>query len=62
MTDSTDTVTDTATDPAGAPLPALRIAFSPCPNDTFVFHAWVHGLVPELVEQRLREKGLTRKA
>lgn len=24
----------------------LRIAFSPCPNDTFVFHAWVHGLVP----------------
>ncbi len=22
------------------------IAFSPCPNDTFVFHAWVHGLVP----------------
>lgn len=29
----------------------LRIAFSPCPNDTFVFHAWVHGLLegaPEL--------------
>jgi 1,4-dihydroxy-6-naphthoate synthase len=25
---------------------ALSIAFSPCPNDTFVFHAWVHGLVP----------------
>jgi 1,4-dihydroxy-6-naphthoate synthase len=24
----------------------LNIAFSPCPNDTFVFHAWVHGLVP----------------
>jgi len=24
----------------------LRIAFSPCPNDTFVFHALVHGLVP----------------
>lgn len=22
------------------------IAFSPCPNDTFVFHALVHGLVP----------------
>jgi len=22
------------------------LAFSPCPNDTFVFHAWVHGLVP----------------
>ncbi len=24
----------------------LRIAHSPCPNDTFVFHAWTHGLVP----------------
>jgi 1,4-dihydroxy-6-naphthoate synthase len=24
----------------------LRIAYSPCPNDTFVFHAWAHGLVP----------------
>ncbi|BCB81130.1 1,4-dihydroxy-6-naphthoate synthase [Phytohabitans flavus] len=25
---------------------ALSLAFSPCPNDTFVFHALVHGLVP----------------
>jgi 1,4-dihydroxy-6-naphthoate synthase len=25
---------------------ALSIAFSPCPNDTFVFHALVHGLIP----------------
>ncbi|SCB81869.1 1,4-dihydroxy-6-naphthoate synthase [Fictibacillus enclensis] len=24
----------------------MNIAFSPCPNDTFVFHALVHGLVP----------------
>jgi len=24
----------------------LKIAISPCPNDTFVFHAWVHGLIP----------------
>lgn len=24
----------------------LDLAISPCPNDTFVFHAWVHGLVP----------------
>jgi 1,4-dihydroxy-6-naphthoate synthase len=24
----------------------LRIAYSPCPNDTFVFHAWAHNLVP----------------
>lgn len=33
-----------STDPdAGRPL---QIAFSPCPNDTFVFDAWVHGRVP----------------
>jgi 5,8-dihydroxy-2-naphthoate synthase len=25
---------------------ALHLAISPCPNDTFVFHALVHGLVP----------------
>ncbi len=25
---------------------SLRLAFSPCPNDTFIFHAWVTGLVP----------------
>ncbi|KOG63548.1 1,4-dihydroxy-6-naphthoate synthase [Streptomyces griseoflavus] len=24
----------------------LKIAYSPCPNDTFVFHAWAHGKVP----------------
>lgn len=24
----------------------LRVTYSPCPNDTFVFHAWTHGLVP----------------
>ncbi|MBA0053151.1 1,4-dihydroxy-6-naphthoate synthase [Streptomyces sp. AJS327] len=24
----------------------LSVAFSPCPNDTFVFDAWVHGRVP----------------
>lgn len=23
----------------------MRLAFSPCPNDTFIFHAWVHGLI-----------------
>lgn len=28
---------------AGGPV---SLAFSPCPNDTFVFHALVHGLVP----------------
>ncbi|WP_209809840.1 1,4-dihydroxy-6-naphthoate synthase [Ammoniphilus resinae] len=25
----------------------MSIAFSPCPNDTFVFHAWAHGLIPD---------------
>jgi 1,4-dihydroxy-6-naphthoate synthase len=24
----------------------LSIGFSPCPNDTFIFHALVHGLIP----------------
>lgn len=24
----------------------MRLAISPCPNDTFIFHAWVHGLLP----------------
>ncbi len=24
----------------------MHLAHSPCPNDTFVFHAWTHGLVP----------------
>jgi 1,4-dihydroxy-6-naphthoate synthase len=28
-------------------VPAVRLYFSPCPNDTFIFHAWVHGLVPD---------------
>lgn len=23
----------------------MKTAYSPCPNDTFVFHAWAHGLV-----------------
>jgi 1,4-dihydroxy-6-naphthoate synthase len=27
------------------PLP-LTLGFSPCPNDTFIFHALVHGLIP----------------
>ncbi len=27
-------------------LAPLKIAYSPCPNDTFVFHALAHGLIP----------------
>lgn len=26
-------------------MSALTLTFSPCPNDTFVFHAWTHGLI-----------------
>ncbi|MFI1383268.1 1,4-dihydroxy-6-naphthoate synthase [Embleya sp. NPDC020886] len=25
----------------------LSLAYSPCPNDTFVFHAWTHGLLAD---------------
>lgn len=25
----------------------LSLAFSPCPNDTFVFYGWVHGLIDD---------------
>ena len=28
----------------------LSLAFSPCPNDTFIFHAWTHGLIPDAPE------------
>ncbi|QPP08204.1 1,4-dihydroxy-6-naphthoate synthase [Streptomyces bathyalis] len=31
----------------GGAASALSIAFSPCPNDTFVFDAWAHGRVPD---------------
>ncbi|WP_026688527.1 1,4-dihydroxy-6-naphthoate synthase [Alteribacter aurantiacus] len=24
----------------------MKIAYSPCPNDTFTFHAWAHDLIP----------------
>ncbi|MDX3645249.1 1,4-dihydroxy-6-naphthoate synthase [Streptomyces sp. MB09-02B] len=37
------------TSPANAPEAAggaLRMAYSPCPNDTFVFDAWAHGRIP----------------
>jgi 1,4-dihydroxy-6-naphthoate synthase len=34
------------TDDAERPPSAVSIAYSPCPNDTFVFDAWAHGRVP----------------
>jgi len=27
-------------------MPELTLGFSPCPNDTFIFHALVHGVIP----------------
>ncbi|MCE5254269.1 MAG: 1,4-dihydroxy-6-naphthoate synthase [Actinomycetia bacterium] len=37
--------------------PPLRLAYSPCPNDTFIFRAWVQGLLPgaPAVEERLED-------
>jgi 1,4-dihydroxy-6-naphthoate synthase len=47
MTDTTpDPSNDPSNDPLNDPSNPLRIAFSPCPNDTFVFDAWAHGRVP----------------
>jgi 1,4-dihydroxy-6-naphthoate synthase len=45
-----------AATPPGA-AGALRLAYSPCPNDTFIFHAWVHGLLREApaVHERLED-------
>ena len=31
----------------GGRMSPLSIVYSPCPNDTFVFHAWSHGLIPD---------------
>ncbi|MDX3589446.1 1,4-dihydroxy-6-naphthoate synthase [Streptomyces europaeiscabiei] len=31
----------------------LTLAHSPCPNDTFVFHAWTEGLLPDAPDVRL---------
>ena len=41
---ATTTPADSGHAPADRPL---SIAYSPCPNDTFVFHAWAHGLIPD---------------
>lgn len=32
----------------------MNIVFSSCPNDTFVFHAWVHGLIPGAPDVNVR--------
>ena len=43
---------------------ALSLAVSPCPNDTFVFHALVHGLIPgaEPVELTFADVDVTNTA
>lgn len=33
-------------------MEALRVAVSPCPNDTFIFGAWVLGYVPDAPDAR----------
>lgn len=38
---------DPVRDPVRDPKTPLRLAYSPCPNDTFIFWAWVHGLLPD---------------
>jgi 1,4-dihydroxy-6-naphthoate synthase len=42
----------------------LKLAFSPCPNDTFVFHALVHGLVEDAppVDVRYADVDVTNTA
>jgi 1,4-dihydroxy-6-naphthoate synthase len=47
----------------GSAARPLKLAFSPCPNDTFIFHAWVAGLVPgaPAVEARLADIDLLNK-
>ncbi|HEV2639748.1 MAG TPA: 1,4-dihydroxy-6-naphthoate synthase [Actinocrinis sp.] len=50
LTESTETIEVSGVAGATGPAPAgrpLSIAYSPCPNDTFVFHAWAHGLIPD---------------
>ena len=51
-------------------MKTVNIAFSPCPNDTFIFHAMLHGLVdtgdyefiPHLHDvENLNESALTGK-
>lgn len=44
-------------DEAVSPSRPLVLAYSPCPNDTFIFHAWVNGLVPDApaVAERLED-------
>ena len=41
----------------GAEARPLRLAYSPCPNDTFIFHAWTQGLLPSAppVVERLED-------
>ncbi|MEO3978636.1 1,4-dihydroxy-6-naphthoate synthase [Streptomyces sp. CAU 1734] len=41
----------------------LRIAYSPCPNDTFVFDAWAHGRVPgaPAIDVRFADIDITNK-
>lgn len=51
MTSPTEPARNTQTSPTSQPArntqtQPLKIAYSPCPNDTFVFDAWAHGRIP----------------
>ena len=48
---------DMATSGVTADEKPLVLAYSPCPNDTFIFNAWTHGLVQGAprVEERLED-------
>ncbi|GHA25417.1 1,4-dihydroxy-6-naphtoate synthase [Streptomyces tauricus] len=51
MTSPTEPTRNTQTSPTSQPArntqtQPLKIAYSPCPNDTFVFDAWAHGRIP----------------
>ncbi|MFD5556856.1 1,4-dihydroxy-6-naphthoate synthase [Streptomyces sp. NPDC127068] len=46
MTTGITNPADPAPTGSTGPVP-LRIAYSPCPNDTFVFDAWAHGRLPD---------------
>lgn len=50
-------MTDASVHGGGSSRRSLVLAYSPCPNDTFIFHAWVNGLLPgaPLVAERLED-------
>ena len=46
--------------PSTSPLEPLTLAYSPCPNDTFIFTPWVEGASPARRRRRALTKTSTR--